>query len=64
MRDDNGNFLSKEAFEKKLDKAIEDGLILAEDRAFFIERYDYCAEYGGGANGMRGGCGMGRRWAA
>lgn len=68
MWDDDGKFLSREAFEENLNKAIEDGFIRSEDKGAFLEMYDYCAENGGGAYGtrgygMRGGCGMGRRWA-
>ena len=69
MCDDNGIFLDREAFEEKLDKYIEDGIIAAEDKDAYLEQYDYCAEYGCGSIGVGGrgrGCGrgMGRgRWA-
>lgn len=59
MWDQDGNFLDKDAFEANLDKLIEDGYILSEDRDYFLDRYDWCAENGGGAIGVRGGRGMG-----
>lgn len=55
MWDENGNFLHKEAFETRIDKAINDGLIASTDKADMLEMYDYCATYGGGATGGRGG---------
>lgn len=59
MWDQDGNFLDAEAFEDNLDKLIEDGFILAEDKDYYLERYEWCATYGGGST--RGcGRGMGR----
>ncbi len=60
MWDDEDNFLDREAFEEKLDQYIEDGIIAAEDKDAYLEQYDYCAEYGGGSVGVRGGAGCGR----
>lgn len=61
MWDENGNFLDKEAFEERIDKAISDGLIAEENKVAILEMYDYCATYGGGATDVRGGgCGRGR----
>lgn len=61
MWDEDGNFLDKEAFEANVDKLIEDGFVVAEDKDALLELYDWCAAYGGGATGTRGGgCGMGR----
>lgn len=57
MWDEDGNFLDQSAFEKNLDSLIESGLIRAEDRDFLLERYEWCSTNGGGANGVRGGCG-------
>jgi|GEM_PF-3330013 len=57
MWDADGNFLTREAFEERLDGWIADGLVRAEDRAFMLERFDWCGSYGGGATGVRGGCG-------
>lgn len=59
MWDENGSFLDKEAFEARIDKAINDGLIVAEDKIAMLEMYDYCAAYGGGCGNGRSGCGMG-----
>lgn len=56
MWDDDGNFLTREAFIERLDSLIADGQIAANQRDFFIERYDFCGTYGGGATGTRGGC--------
>ena len=64
MWDENGNFLSKDAFDAKLDKLIKDGVLQKEYKEFYLERYDYCSTYGGGAIGVRGGgcggCKLGR----
>ena len=76
MWDDDGNFLSREAFEQRLDGWIAEGRIPANNRAFFLERFDFCLAYGGGAGefgacvgfgagtGMMGGRGMmrGSNW--
>ena len=66
MWDDDGNFLDRDAFEERLDKAIEDGFIPSGDRDYCLEMYDYCiggGMYGGGAYGGRGCCGgRGRRY--
>lgn len=60
MLDDNGALLDRDSFEAKLDKAIEDGLIDAEDKEAYLEMYDYCAENGCRSNNARGGMGRGR----
>ena len=60
MRDNNGNFLTREAFEARLDSWIRDGIINERDRTFFLDRFDWCFENGGGAIGPRGGCGNNR----
>lgn len=57
MWDQNGNFLDEAAFTANLDKYIEDGYILSEDRDYYLERYSWCSTNGGGATGIRGGCG-------
>jgi len=57
MWDEDGNFLTREAFEARLDAWIADGLIRSQDRAFMLERFDWCAANGGGATGVRGACG-------
>ncbi|MCL2035262.1 MAG: hypothetical protein FWG94_11115 [Oscillospiraceae bacterium] len=62
MWDDNGNFLDKEAFGERIDKAVEDGLITAEDRDYLLEMYEWCIENGwagGRGRGVRGGCSRG-----
>jgi hypothetical protein len=62
MWDENGNFLDKDVFEKKIDSLIKDGTIAASDKEYFMERYDWCQTNGGGAMGVRGGggcCGRG-----
>jgi hypothetical protein len=71
MWDDDGTtFLGREAFEARVDDLIAQGLVSSADRTAFMERYDWCATYGGGAFG-RGfcggrtegrGCGRGWRW--
>ena len=64
MWDDDGTFMSREAFEARLDELIASGLISETDGAFFLEKYDFCATYGAGATGVRGVCGRnGRRMA-
>jgi len=44
MRNEEGAFLSREAFEVRLDALVADGIIAAADRAFFLERFDFCIE--------------------
>lgn len=62
MWDEDGNFLTREAFEARLNEWIADGRIPARNREFMLERFDWCADYGGGATGARGRCGgFGRR---
>lgn len=64
MRDANGNFLSQEAFEANLDNAITDGYILAENRDYYVDMFDYCVANGGfGGCGGLGGRGFGRGYA-
>ncbi len=58
MCDDDGNFLGKDAFEDKLDKAIEDGSIPSGDKEYYLDMYDFCV--GGGVYGGRGCCGRRR----
>lgn len=67
MWNDNGTRMSREDTEAKLDQYIEDGYILAEDKDFYLEMYDYCVDNnlyrtyrGYGMRGMGGGC-CGRR---
>ena len=42
MWNDDGTFMSREAFEVRLDELIASGSILESDRAFFLERFDFC----------------------
>lgn len=63
MWNEDGSFASKDEFSARLDKAIEDGLLSAEDKAAYLETYDYCIdrmENGGCGRSMGGGCGMRR----
>lgn len=73
MKDQNGNFVDKDEFENNLDEAIEEGTILASDRDFYLNMYDYCisnysdynydGNYGYNQRGMmNGGYGMMGRW--
>lgn len=55
MRDAGGNLLSRDAFTKRLDQEIANGNIPKEYRSVYLERYDYCAQYGYGG-GQGGGC--------
>ncbi|MCL2840643.1 MAG: hypothetical protein FWE05_07690 [Defluviitaleaceae bacterium] len=57
MWDEDGNFLTREAFEERLDNWIAEGFINSQDRTFMLERFDWCFSYGGGATGVRGQCG-------
>lgn len=62
MWNEDGSFASKDDFSARLDKAIEDGLLAAEDKAAYLESYDYCVDRmtNGGCGrgyGMGGGCG-------
>ncbi len=62
MWDEDGSFVDRGAFEESLNQAIEDGLVRPEDRDFYFDRYDYCAEYGGAPGGRGGfGCRRGAR---
>jgi len=46
MWDDDGiTFLSREAFEARVDDLIAQGLISSTDRAAFMERYDWCVTH-------------------
>jgi len=56
MWDEDGNFLTREAFEERLDTWIADGLVRSGDREFMLERFDWCLNYGGGATGARNFC--------
>jgi len=57
MWDEDGNFLTREAFEERLDGWIDAGLFRSQDRDFMLERFDWCSSNGGGATGVRGACG-------
>ena len=58
MWDDNGSFVSRDAFEQRVDDLIESGVIASADRAALLDMYDWCAENGfAGGRGGRGGCG-------
>jgi len=61
MWNDDGTFMSREAFEARLDEMILSGSILESDRASFLERFDFFATYGAGATGVRGACGRNGR---
>ena len=63
MWNEDGTFMSREAFEARLDEMIASGSILESGRAFFLERFDFCSTYGAGATGMRGTCGRNGRGA-
>ena len=70
MWDSDGNFLTREAFEERLDAWIADGAISERNRDFMLERFDWCFSYGGGVAGgycvgfgQGGGFGGGRRGA-
>lgn len=56
--EDGRTFLSRDAFEDRVDDLIEQGLISSADKDALMERYDWCAANGGGALG-RGFCGRG-----
>lgn len=63
MWNEDGSFASKDEFSTRLDKAIEDGLLLADDKEAYLETYDYCVDRmanGGCGRGTGGGCGMRR----
>jgi len=65
MWNEDGTFMSREAFDARLDEMITSGSILESDRAFFLERFDFCSTYGAGATGVHGACGRncrGERW--
>lgn len=64
MWDDDGNFLTREAFEERLAAWIADGIISAQDRSFMLKRFDWCLIYGGGSDSgcvgnLNGGFGRG-----
>ena len=50
--DEDGNFLSRESVEVNLNNAVENGEITAAQRDLLLERYEFCAAYGGGAAGV------------
>lgn len=56
MMDEYGDFLSQEKFESKLDKAIEEGYILNEDRDYYANMYEYCVEQRENRNTTGRGC--------
>ena len=67
MWDEDGNFLSRDAFIERLDGLIQQGFIPEGEREFFIEMYDWCAAEGGGQFGRgfrRGGRGFGQLFGA
>jgi len=57
MRDDNGNFLTREAFEQRIDGLIAEGRLNSGERASMLDIFDWCVSNDGVAAGMRGGCG-------
>ena len=54
--DADGNFLSRADVEANLNSAVAAGIMTAAERDWLLERYDFCAVYGGGALGVRRGC--------
>ena len=56
MWDEDGNFLTCEAFEERLDTWVAEGLITYQDRELMLERFDWCGQIGVGATGVRGSC--------
>ncbi|MCL2617521.1 MAG: hypothetical protein FWD98_00565 [Defluviitaleaceae bacterium] len=60
MWDEDGTFLSREAFKERLDTLISDGLISLHDREFMLERFELCRANDGGIAGR---CGTGGRGA-
>ncbi len=52
--DEDGNLLDQKDFEAKLDKAVVDGTIKAEDKDSYLRMYENCAD-GNGNGGMMGG---------
>ena len=42
MMDDNGNLLSQEAFEARLDSAVQDGQMTQEEKAYYLNMYERC----------------------
>ena len=61
MLNENGTFMSRTAFEVRLDELIISGSILESDRAFLLERFDFCSTYRAGSAGSRGACGRNGR---
>lgn len=61
MWDADGNFMSREAFEQRLDEWVAAGMITPALRASYLEMYDFCGAYGGGAYGTFGNCIAGGR---
>ena len=57
--DADGNFLNRTDVEANLNAAVTAGTITAAERDLLLERYDFCAAYGGGAAGVRRGAGRG-----
>jgi len=39
------NFLSRKAFERRLDTWIADGFIRSRDKEFMLDRFDWCSTY-------------------
>lgn len=54
MMDENGSLLGLEDFTKKLDEAVKDGTVKAEDKEYYLDMYERCAR--GWGSMMRGGC--------
>ncbi len=42
MLNENGDFLSIEDFEQRLDDAVENNLLLEDDKDFYLDMFDYC----------------------
>ena len=60
MMDENGNFLDREDYEARLDIAIKEGDIRAEDKDYYLNMYDACNGYNTSRfnnNRMNRGCG-------
>ena len=58
--DADGNFLSRADVEANLNSAVTAGTMTAAERDLLLERFDFCAVYGGGAFSVRrGGTGQG-----
>jgi len=45
MWNEDGTFMSRGAFEAKLEEMIASSSVLESGRAFFLERFDFCSTY-------------------